>query len=130
MDSIANMLSQLKNSSMVGHATVEVPFSKMNQGLLNLLQEQQFIGEVRMVGKKADVRSIVATLIYGENGKPAISHLRRISKPGQRVYCDKKSLSKWNQGRGVKLISTSRGLMTVSEAKARDIGGELICEVY
>lgn len=131
MDSIGNMLSQIRNASLVGKKTVQVGHSKMNFSILNLLKESNYLEAVSPCGQKSPAqRRLSVTLAYSSEGKPAITVLRRISTPGQRVYCDKKSLRHWYSGRGLRLISTSRGLMTLRQAAAKDLGGELICEVY
>jgi len=128
MDPIADMLTAIRNALGVGHPRVSVPFSIIKYEIAKILEREGFVEKVNKVGKKARKR-IVITLKY-ENGTPVISGLKRISKPGRRIYHSWKEIKKVKGGYGIAIISTSRGLMTDREARKNKIGGEVICEVW
>ncbi len=128
MDTVADTLNQIKNAQAVGHPTVEFPFSNFKYEIAKILVKQGFLEKVEKKGRKAK-KSIEVTLKY-EDKTPTISGLKRISKPGQRVYLDFHKVKKVKGGYGMVIISTSKGLMTDKEAKKQKLGGEVICEVW
>ena len=128
MDPISNMLTAIRNAISVNHPTVSIPFSNLKYEIAKILEKQGFIEEVSKTGKKTK-KSIVITLKY-QQGTPAITGLKRISKPGQRIYLPSKHLKKVKGGYGIAIISTSRGLMTDREARKQNLGGEIICEIW
>jgi small subunit ribosomal protein S8 len=131
MDSIANLLTKIKNASMVSKEIVELPYSKMSESILGTIKEAGFIKDIKVFKHKDSVRKgLTVTLSYLENGKPMISQAKRISKPGRRIYRSSSELKDDRGIYGLTLVSTSRGLMPVSEAKKKKLGGELICEIY
>lgn len=131
MDTIANLLSTIKNASMVRKASVELPFSKMNEGILNILKEKGFVENVKVFKHKDSViKGLHVDLKYTESNKPFISEAKRVSKPGRRIYLGSTELEFVRNGFGIGIVSTSRGLMTTVEAKKKKLGGEVICEVY
>lgn len=131
MDTIANLLSKIKNASMVSKDSVEVPFSKMNESILQILKSEGYIKDIKVFKNKDSViKGINVTLNYLDNGKPSINVLTRLSKPGRRIYRSADMLVNKMGKFGTIIVSTSRGLMPVSEAKKKKLGGELICEVY
>lgn len=131
-DPIADMLTRIRNAQAVKKTQVVLPFSKIKLALAEILKRQGFIKEVERIAaaaKNSKLEEIRLTLKY--SGKePAISHLRRISKPGRRVYTTKEELPVVLNNFGIAIISTSQGLMTNKEAKKKNLGGELICEIY
>lgn len=128
MDLISEMLNRIKNAQAVGSPTVEVPFSGLNQEIAQILEKNNFIAGVEKKGKKVK-KSIEIALKYTDK-IPAISDLKRISKPGQRIYTHFKKIRKIRGGYGISIISTSKGLMTDREARKNKIGGEIICEIW
>lgn len=131
MDTIANLLSTIKNASMVKKESVELPFSKMNESILNLLKERGFIEGVKVFKHKDSViKGLHVDLKYSDGNKPMISEAKRVSKPGRRIYLGSKELEFVRNGFGIGIVSTSRGLMTTDEAKKKKLGGEVICEIY
>lgn len=128
-DPIADMLTRIRNANMVSHATVEVPASKLKVQLAKLLKEEGFISdyEVKEDGK---FKVISITLKYESNGKPVITKLQRISKPGLRHYSKAKNLQKVLGGMGVAIVSTPKGLLTDRKARKENVGGEVLCYVY
>lgn len=128
MDSISDMLIAIKNAQAVGHQTVEVPFSNFKYEIAKILQREGFVEKIEKKGRKTK-RFIEITLKY-ENKIPVISGLKRISKPGQRIYLPAKKIKKVKGGYGIAIISTSKGLMTDKEARKQKLGGEVICEIW
>lgn len=128
-DPIADMLTRIRNANMVKHQTVDVPASKLKVELARVLKEEGFIAgyEVKEAGK---FKVISITLKYEANGKPVITKLERISKPGLRSYSKSKNLQKVLGGMGVAIVSTPKGLLTDRKARKENVGGEVLCYVY
>ncbi len=127
-DSISNMLTSIRNAQAVLHPTVEIPFSNLKYEIAKILQKQGFVGQIEKKGKKTKI-FIEITLKYVDK-VPLISGLKRISKPGQRIYISAQKIKKIKAGYGMSIISTSQGLMTDKEAKKNKLGGEVICEIW
>jgi len=131
MDTIANLLSKLKNASMVSKDNVEVPYSKINEEILKILKNEGYISDIKVFKNKDSViKGINVSLSYLESGKPSINNITRLSKPGRRIYRSVDDLVNKMGKFGTVIVSTSRGLMPIREAKKKRLGGELICEVY
>ncbi len=128
-DPIADMLTRIRNAQAVHRPVVVVPFSKLKQKLALILQEQNFITGVDTV-TTAGRPTLQLTLRYLPDGQSAIQALHRISKPGRRVYTPKKQLPYVQNNFGIAIISTSHGLMTNKDARKKNLGGEVICEIY
>lgn len=124
-DPIADLLTRIRNAVSAHHETVEVSHSKIKENILQILKEHKFIADFR-VGKNGEFKTL--EIILSEDRKKL--HLRRVSKPGQRIYVQKDQLKKVRSGLGLTIVSTSKGLMTNSQAYNQKLGGELICEVY
>lgn len=130
-DSIADLLTRIRNAGQVGHPTVIVMKSKMNERMLSVLKNEGFIAGfdvVRAEGETIDKYKVY--LKYDENGLSAITGSKRVSKSGRRVYSGVEGLPKIHRGLGVTIISTSQGVMTDREARKRGIGGEVLGLVY
>lgn len=127
-DPIADMLTRIRNAGMVKHDSVIVPASKMKLAIAKILKEEGFITDYEVVKGKPH-REIKIYLRYTEN-KPAISGLKRISKPGLRVYVQKKEIPRVYGGIGIAIVSTSAGLRTGHQAWRQSSGGELLCYVW
>ena len=128
-DPIADMLTRIRNANTVKHPSVEVPASKLKIELAKLLKEEGFIADYE-VQEKGQFKVIVISLKYDVNGKPVITKLERISKPGLRNYSKAKDLPKVLGGMGIAIVSTSKGLLTDRKARKENIGGEVLCYVY
>lgn len=130
-DPISDMLTRIRNAQAVGHKTVIFPFSALKFDLLKILNKESFIGSVSKTGRGIK-KEIEAVLKYKDNKDtiPLIQGLVRISKPGQKIYASKKDLAKLLRERGATVLSTSQGLMTIKEAKKKNIGGEVLCRVW
>jgi len=126
-DPIADLLTRLRNGWLVGKKSVLVPYSKMNIAILKILLKVGILENVRVFEK--DKHKIIRVYLKYENGKPVVEEIKRISKPGRRVYAGYRELKPVKGGYGFRIISTSRGLMTDYEARRRKLGGEVICEI-
>jgi small subunit ribosomal protein S8 len=128
-DPISDMLTRIRNASMVKKHKVDIPLSKVKFAISKILESQGYVEgvEVIEVGKRQYIR---ATLKYDQNKAPAISSIQRISKPGRRIYVKSNELPVVKAGYGFAIVSTPNGLMTNLEAKKRRLGGELICEIF
>jgi small subunit ribosomal protein S8 len=128
-DPIADMLTRIRNALMVRHDSVIVPSSKMKLAVARILKEEGFIKDYEVV-KGRPHREIKIQLRYLEGNQPAIAGLKRISKPGLRVYVQKKEIPRVYGGLGVAILSTSKGLRTGQQAWRQGAGGELLCYVW
>jgi len=128
-DPIADMLTRIRNASMVYHDAVDVPASNLKKELARILKQEGFIRDYRVIddGKQGIVRLY---LKYGANKQRVISGLKRISKPGRRVYAGHDEIPRVLGGLGVAVLSTSRGVMSDREARKLGVGGEVICYVW
>jgi small subunit ribosomal protein S8 len=127
-DPIGDMLIQIKNAAAARRKSLEIPYSGMKNALAVILVKEKYIEESKKVGDNPKYRLHI-TLRY-DNGSPAITDVKRISKPGLRWYIDKGAIPTVVGGMGTAIISTSKGMMTGREAKRIGIGGELLCEVW
>jgi small subunit ribosomal protein S8 len=127
MDPIADMLTRIRNASRVKKSEVIFPFSKIKFSIAKILEEEGFVGKVERKGK--DDSEISVILKYKENNGPVIASLKRISKPGCRIYVTKDKLPKVLGNLGIAIISTSQGIMTNKEARKKSLGGEVLCEI-
>ena len=128
-DPIADFLTRIRNANMVMHEKVESPASKTKSALAEILKNEGFIKDYEQIedGKQGIIR---VYLKYGSNREKVISGLKRISKPGLKVYCKKDEIPKVLGGLGIAVISTSKGIMTDKEARKLGLGGEVICYVW
>ena len=128
-DPVSYFLTRIRNANMVMHETVEVPASKTKLAIAEILKNEGYIKEYEQVedGKQGVIR---VYLKYGANKTKVITGLRRISKPGLKVYCKKDEVPKVLGGLGIAIISTSKGIVTDKEARKLGLGGEVICYVW
>jgi small subunit ribosomal protein S8 len=128
-DPIADMLTRIRNAIQVGHAEVNLPSSKQKEAVAKILAREGFIDryEVNAADPGADMKIV---LRYGERRRPAIEGLKRISKPGHRVYRGASDIPRVQGGLGIAIVSTSQGLIPDREARRRKLGGEVMCEVW
>jgi len=128
-DPIADMLTRIRNANIVSHQEVSMPSSKLKVELAKLLKEEGYIADYE-VKENGCFKSLVITLKYDEAGKPVISNLKRVSRPGLRNYCKSKDLPKVLGGLGIAIISTSKGIVTDRKARKENVGGEVLCYVW
>ncbi|MAG44879.1 30S ribosomal protein S8 [bacterium] len=129
VDSISDMLIRIKNAQAVGKATVDLPFSKNKLALAKILEKNKYIKKQENI-KSEKFEFLRIFLKYNPDNSAFIEHIKRVSKPGQRIYKGFRRLQSVRQGYGRRIISTSKGLMTDAEARKKKIGGEVICEIW
>ena len=137
-DPIADMLTRIRNALLVGKSEVVLPMSKIKHQLAKILEREGWIEGVKVIkdeqGKRkngsAVFNELKITLKYKGRKSPTITSLKRISKPGLKIYVNKNELPRVLNNLGIAIISTSQGLMTNKEARRKGVGGEVICEVY
>jgi small subunit ribosomal protein S8 len=127
-DPIADMLNRIRNGLMARHDSVLVPNSRMKLAIAKILKEEGFVADYELLKGKPQ-RAIKIALKYGDGG-PVVTGLERVSKPGLRVYTQKKEIPRVYGGYGIAILSTPRGVMTGKKAWRQGIGGELLCYVW
>lgn len=127
-DPIADMLTRIRNASAIGKDEVVFPFSKMKFNIAKILEQEGYIEKAEKIDKEHG--SIKIVIKYDENRQPAMKNIKKVSKPGKRVYINKDNLPSVLNNLGIAIISTSQGILTNKEAQKRGVGGEIICEVY
>ena len=128
-DPIADMLTRIRNANDAYHEKVDMPASKMKAAMLEILKDEGFIKNVEQIEVDGHVR-LRATLKYGANREKVIKGLKRISKPGLRVYAGKEELPRVLGGLGIAIVSTSKGIMTDKKARKEGLGGEVLAFVW
>jgi small subunit ribosomal protein S8 len=128
-DPIADMLTRIRNAQAVKHPVVDIPFSSLKLKLAQILLREKFISDVKKIKVKGH-KMIRVYLSYNHEGEGAISGLKRISKPGKRIYKKAKEIKPVKGGYGIAVISTSKGLLTDKEARKEKVGGEVLCEIW
>jgi len=129
MDRIADMLTRIRNAQTARIEKIEMPAGKTLLSLAELLKDEGYIGAVKAYNHKGH-RFLRLTLRYDDEGQPVIQEITRISKSGRRVYAGADDLPRVKNGYGVAVVSTSRGIMTDKQARAANIGGEVLCTVF
>lgn len=129
-DTIADMLTRIRNANLARHQTVDIPSTKMTRSIAQVLQEEGFIADFTEDGEGVQ-RHLILTLKYrGKARDPIIKNLKRVSRPGLRVYSNRKELPRVLGGIGIAIISTSSGIMTDRDARRQGVGGEVLCYVW
>ena len=128
-DPIADMLTRVRNASSVQHDTVDIPASNIKKEIARILLEEGYIKGYDVIedGKQGLIRM---QLKYGKNGEKVITGIKKISKPGMKVYADRNNVPKVLNGIGISVISTSKGIVTDKQARELGVGGEVICYVW
>jgi len=129
MDRIADMLTRIRNAQVAGLEKVEMPSSKMLESLGNLLKEEGYVQAVKTFNQKGHPQ-LRLMLRYDDDGAPVIREIKRVSKPGRRVYAGADELPRVSNGYGVAIISTSKGVMSDRQAREARVGGEILCTVF
>jgi|TARA_B110000116_G_C16747427_1_gene541638 small subunit ribosomal protein S8 len=129
-DPIADMLTRIRNGVMARHRTINIPSSRMKIAISEILKREGFINDFAILDDIDDRKIISLDIAYSESKEPVIMGLRRVSKPGLRVYVQKGEIPRVFGGLGISMLSTSKGLMTGKEAKREGVGGELLCHVW
>ncbi len=128
-DPIADMLTRIRNANNSKHATVDIPASNIKKAIANILLSEGYIKGVEYIDD--NIQGVIRiTLKYGENKQKVLSGLKRVSKPGLRIYAAKDDIPKVLKGLGIAIISTSKGVMTDREARRQNVGGEVLAFIW
>ena len=128
-DPVADLLTRIRNGQLARHEKDTLPWSRMKESVARALASEGYVREV-VVGGEATKRTLTVLLAYTESGDPVISGVRRVSKPGLRVYSSVRNIPSVRNGYGISVLSTPAGLLADREARRRNIGGEVVCEVW
>ena len=130
-DPIADMLTRIRNAALARHDRTTVPASRMKEAVAQILKNEGFIADVRpSEDDGSGPKNLTIVLKYGRDRQSAIDGIRRVSRPGRRVYVPHDRIPRVFSGLGISILSTSHGLMSDREARHRKVGGELLCEVW
>ena len=128
-DPIADMITRIRNAQLRTLNSVTIPGSKFRAKILDVLKGEGYISDYKYMSDKKNRGSLLVNLKYN-NGSPVIREIKRISKPGRRIYTKADSIPKIQSGLGIAIVSTSKGIMTDNDARSKNIGGEIICRVF
>ena len=128
-DPIADMITRIRNAQLRTLNSVSIPNSKFRARILDVLKEEGYISDYKFLSDAKNKGSLIINLKYN-NGLPVIKEIRRISKPGRRIYTKADSIPKIQSGLGIAIVSTSMGIMSDNDARSKNIGGEIICRVF
>ena len=128
-DPIADMITRIRNAQLRKLNKVSIPNSKFRAKILDVLKEEGYISDYKFLADKKNKGSLLVDLKYS-NGLPVIKEIKRISKPGRRIYARADSIPRIKNGLGLAIMSTSKGIMTDNDARNQNIGGEIICRVF
>ncbi len=128
-DTVADLLTRIRNANDAKHETVDVPASNMKKAISQILLEEGYIKSIQVIedGKQGIIH---ITLKYGENKTPVIQGLRRVSKPGLRIYSNVEDMPKVLRGLGIAILSTNKGIMTDKQARKENVGGEVLAFIW
>ena len=128
-DPIADMITRIRNGQLRKLNTVSIPNSRLRAKILDVLKDEGYISNYKILSEKQNNKSLIVDLKYN-NGIPVIKDITRVSKPGRRIYAKANSIPKIQNGLGIAIVSTSMGIMSDNDARSKKIGGEVICRVF
>ena len=128
-DPIADMITRIRNGQLRKLNTVSIPNSRLRAKILDVLKDEGYISNYKILSEKQNNKSLIVDLKYNK-GIPVIKNIARVSKPGRRVYAKANSIPKIQNGLGIAIVSTSMGIMSDNDARSKKIGGEVICRVF
>ena len=129
VDPIGDMITRIRNAQMRMLNKVRVPHSKFREKILDILKQEGYIADYKVLSDSNTKTSLSVDLKYN-NGLPVIKEIKRVSKPGRRIYVRATSIPKIKNGLGVAIVSTSIGIMTDNDARSKNVGGEIICKIF
>jgi small subunit ribosomal protein S8 len=129
-DTISDMLTRIRNACLVGHSTTKVPTTRMTKSIAQVLKNEGFISEYEETGEGINKYLVISLKYKGKNRQPIIRTLKRVSRPGLRVYSNYKDIPRVLGGIGIAIVSTSKGIMTDREARKQNVGGEILCYIW
>ena len=128
-DPIGDMITRIRNAQLRALHNVKIPSSKFRAKILEVLKQEGYISNYKLLSESNNKSSLVVDLKY-HNGLPVIKEIKRVSKPGRRIYAKADSISKIQNGLGLAIVSTSIGIMSDNDARMKNVGGEIICRVF
>ena len=129
VDPIGDMITRIRNAQMRSLSSVKIPGSKFRASILDVLKKEGYISDYKFLTDVKDKNSLTVSLKY-DNGNPVIKEIKRVSKPGRRIYAKADSIPIIQNGLGLAIVSTSKGIMSDNDAKNKNIGGEIICRLF
>jgi small subunit ribosomal protein S8 len=129
VDPIGDMLTRIRNAQLRALHKVKIPSSKFREKILIVLKDEGYIADYKILSEENNKSSLMVDLKY-HNGVPVIKEIKRISKPGRRIYAKAESIPKIKNGLGLAIVSTSIGIMSDNDARLKNVGGEIICRVF
>ena len=129
VDPIGDMITRIRNAQLRLLSNVKIPSSKFRAKILDVLKQEGYISNYKLLSDSKNKNSLVVDLKY-YNGLPVIKEIKRVSKPGRRIYAKANSISKIQNGLGMAIVSTSKGIMSDNDARIKNVGGEIICSVF
>ena len=129
-DTIADMLTRVRNANLARHKIVQISSTKMTKNISAVLLEEGFIQDFEEVGDGINRQLLLSLKYKGKEGEPVITALKRISRPGLRVYANRKELPRGLGGLGIAIVSTSKGVLTDNKARHQGLGGEVLCYIW
>ena len=130
-DTIADLLTRIRNASTAKHETVDVPASNMKKAIVQILVDEGYVKSYTVIDDKSNSQGTIRIVLkYGAGKQPAISGLKRVSKPGLRVYTNVEDMPKVLKGLGIAILSTSKGIMTDKKARVENVGGEVLAYIW
>ena len=130
-DSIADLLTRIRNASTAKHETVDVPASNMKKAIVQILVDEGYVKSYTVIDDKSNSQGTIRIVLkYGAGKQPAITGLKRVSKPGLRVYTNVEDMPKVLKGLGIAILSTSKGVMTDKKARVENVGGEVLAYIW
>ena len=128
-DPLGDMLTRIRNGQRIGKSVVNAPASRLRSNVLEVLKREGYIRDFNTAGERTGVSELQIELKYND-GQPVIQDISRVSRPGRRVYSKIKELPRYYNGLGITILSTPRGVMSDQEARAANVGGEILCRVF
>ena len=128
-DPVGDMITRIRNAQMRALSNVMIPSSKFREKILEVLKQEGYISNYKLSSDKKNKSSLIVDLKYS-NGLPVIREIKRVSKPGRRIYAKASSIPKIQNGLGLAIVSTSIGIMSDNDARVKNVGGEIICRVF
>ena len=129
VDPIGDMITRIRNAQMRSLSSVKIPGSKFRASILDVLKKEGYISDYKFLTDVKDKNSLTVSLKY-DNGNPVIKEIKRVSKPGRRIYAKADSIPRIQNGLGLAIVSTSIGIMSDNDARNKKVGGEIICRVF
>jgi small subunit ribosomal protein S8 len=130
VDPVGDMITRIRNAQLRALNNVTIPSSKFRTRILDILKQEGYIANYRILSNNKNKKESLLVDLKYSNGRPVIKEIKRVSKPGRRIYAKADSIAKIQNGLGLAIISTSMGIMSDNDAKTKNIGGEIICRVF